>query len=312
MINHRFKLEDSFQEILYMIDCWINEGSGWIVESIESQYINISTYRPLLGSSYMNLPIELRNPRKGLINIKNKDQKYFLWCHVRHINPSKENPERIKKIDKKLVSNLNYDGIEFPVQEKDFDKIEVKNNICINVFGYENGLVFPIYVSDQKFEDSMDLLLLIDDDKSHYVYIKDFNRFMFHKTKNKNKKWFCRSCLQCFSSENMLIKHKEDCLSINGVQSVKVEEGIIEFENYFKQVPVPFKIYADFECSLKSVEVMRALTLKNIMIMFFVVLLTKLFVLMIHLVSQLLFIEVKMMVMNSLKKFLKSIGTAKK
>ena len=90
----------------------------------------------------MNLPIELKNPRKVLINIKNKDQKCFLCCHVRHINPSKEHPERIRKIDKKIVSNLNYDGIEFPEQEKDFDKIEVKNNICINMFGYENGLVF--------------------------------------------------------------------------------------------------------------------------------------------------------------------------
>ena len=86
------------------------------------------------------------------------------------------------------------------MQEKDFNKIEVKSNICINVFGYENGLVFPIYVSDQKFEDSIDLLLLINDDISHYVYINDFDRFMFHKTKNKDKKWFCRSCLQCFSS----------------------------------------------------------------------------------------------------------------
>ena len=74
------------------------------------------------------------------------------------------------------------------MQEKDFDKIELKNNICINVFGYENGLVFPIYVSNQKFKDSMDLLLLIDNyDKSHYLYIKDFNKFMFHKTKNKKK-----------------------------------------------------------------------------------------------------------------------------
>ena len=90
------------------------------------------------------------------------------------------------------------------------------------MFGYENRLVFPIYISDQKFEDSMDLLLLIDNDKSHYVYTKDFNRFMFHKTKNKNKKWFCKSCLGGFSSENVLIKHKEKCLSINGKQSVKL------------------------------------------------------------------------------------------
>ena len=95
VINHRFKLENSFQEILYMIDVWINNGSGWNVESIESQYINISTYRPLSGSSYMDLPVELRSPRKGLINIKNKDQKCFLWCHVKHINPSKVHSERI-------------------------------------------------------------------------------------------------------------------------------------------------------------------------------------------------------------------------
>ena len=77
------------------------------------------------------------------------------------------------------------------------------------------GWFFQFMFQNKKFEDSMDLLLLIDDDRSHYVYIKDFDRFMSHKTKNKNKKWFCKSCLQCFSSENVLIKHKEDCLSIN-------------------------------------------------------------------------------------------------
>ena len=136
MITHRSRLENSFQKKLYLIDVWINEESGWIVESIGSQYINILTYRPLSGSSYISLPVELRSPRKGPINIKNKDQKCFLCCHVRHINPSKEHPERIRKIDKKLVkhitnpeevteedkefiSNLDYNGIEFPVQEKE-------------------------------------------------------------------------------------------------------------------------------------------------------------------------------------------------
>ena len=199
------------------------------------------------------MPIELKHPRIGLINIKNNDQKIFVWCHVRHINLLKEYPERIKKTDRRIACNLNYEGIEFPVKERDFKKIEVQNNICINVFGYENELVFPIYVSDQKFESSMGLLLLINDYKSHYAYIKDFNTFMFHKTKNKNKKWFYRSCLQCFSSES--IKHKEDCLSINGKQSVNLEKRITEFENYFKQLPVPFKIYADFECNLRDVEI---------------------------------------------------------
>ena len=82
------------------------------------------------------------------------------------------------------------------------------------MFGYENELVFPIYVSDQKCEDSIDLLLLIDDDRSHYVHIKDF----------------CKSCLQFFSSKNVLTEHKEDCLIINGKQSVKLEKGTIEFD----------------------------------------------------------------------------------
>ena len=77
VINHRFRLENSFQEVLYTINVWINEGSDWNVESIESQYINISTYRPLSGSSYVSLPVELKSPRKGIINTKNKDQKCF-------------------------------------------------------------------------------------------------------------------------------------------------------------------------------------------------------------------------------------------
>ena len=75
IINRKYKLDQSFQEILYRIDAWINRGSGWIIELIESQYINISTYRPLVGSSYIDLPIELKHPKKGLINIKNNDQK---------------------------------------------------------------------------------------------------------------------------------------------------------------------------------------------------------------------------------------------
>ena len=74
----------------------------------------------------MNLPTGFKNPRKRLINLKNKDKKCFLWCHVRDINPWKENPERILKIDKKIAEKLNYDKFEFPVQEKFFDRIEVK------------------------------------------------------------------------------------------------------------------------------------------------------------------------------------------
>ena len=100
---------------MYRIDNWINEGSGWSVELMESQYINVSTYRPLLGSSYVKLPAKLRSLKRGLINIKNNDQMCFLWCHVRHINPVKKHPERITQEDKKLVNNIIYDGVDFPL-----------------------------------------------------------------------------------------------------------------------------------------------------------------------------------------------------
>ena len=133
---------------------------------------------------------------------------------------------------------------------------------------------------------------------------------MFDKTKNKNKKWFCNSCLQYFSSDSVLIKHKENCFSINGKQSVKLEKVIFEFENYFRQIPVPFKIYADFECNLESAESYEGSYTKKYQdhvpcsFAYKVVFIDRL--------SQLLFIKVKMQLMNLLKEFLRSTSTAKK
>ena len=202
MINLKFSLGNAFQEILYRTDNWINEGSDWVVELIESQYTNVSNYRPLQGSSYVKLPTELKGSNKGVISIKNNNQKCFFWCHVRHTNPVKIHLEGIRREDKTLANGLGYDRVEFLVREKDISRIEKKNNICINVFCYEIKLTFPIYISNQKFENSMNLLLVTDGDKSHYVCIKDFDRFMFHKTKNKNKKYFCKRFLQRFSSRN--------------------------------------------------------------------------------------------------------------
>ena len=97
-IEHELSM--SRQEIPNVIDKWISEGSGWVIDSINNHYINVTTHKPLHGSSYVELPTELRNPKKGLINIKNKDDKCFRWCHIRHLNPQTEHPERIKKEDK--------------------------------------------------------------------------------------------------------------------------------------------------------------------------------------------------------------------
>ena len=77
---------------------------------------------------------------------------------------------------------------------------------------------------------------------------------MYNKAKNKNKKYFSKCCLQCFSSEKVLVEHKENCFIINGKQSVKLKSGSISFKNYFKQITVSFKIYADFECIVEGVK----------------------------------------------------------
>ena len=122
--NHMFRLEKSFEEILYMIDVWINNGSGWIIELIESQYINIWTYRPLSGSFYIDLPVELRSPRKELINIKNKDEKCFLWSLVGHINLLNKHPERILKMPKKLLKNFIMMGLSFLYMKKILTKLK--------------------------------------------------------------------------------------------------------------------------------------------------------------------------------------------
>ena len=148
------ELSMSRQEILDVTDKWVSEGSGWTINRIDNHYMNVTTYRPLNRSSYIELPKQFRNPKKGLINIKNKDNECFRWCHIRHLYPQRKNirhlnpqrkyPQRIKKDDKQFIGGLNYKGIGFPVLQKQYNKIEKQNSIRINVFGYEKGQPYPM------------------------------------------------------------------------------------------------------------------------------------------------------------------------
>ena len=248
-------IQASQQQILNKIAQWISEGSGWTIQSIENHYINIANYSPLKGSSYIELPQELQNSAKGLINLKNKDNECFRWCHIRHLNPQDKDSQRIKKTDKKYIGELDYSNIKFPVTVKQINIIEKQNNICINLFGYEEKQKFPIYISKEKYQDHMELLLITEDENNHYVLIKDFNKFMFGQTKHEHKKYFCMNCLQCFSREDVLTEHKNNCLSINGKQAIKMPEKgeQVFFKNHQKQLPVPFVIYADFEAITEKI-----------------------------------------------------------
>ena len=250
-------LEIAAEEILNRLANWISGGSRWVIENILSHFVNIVSYVPLRGSSYLPLPEELRNSQKGLINIKNTDNECLRWCHIRHLNPLKRNPQRVTLKDKELVKTLDYSGVTFPVTIDDIKKIEKQNKININVFRYSDQNPYPIRISSEKYNHLE--LLLIEEEKSqpkkHFVLIKDFNQFMYNFSNHKTKKYFCLHCLQCFYSAEHLENHKEECLLLNGAQKVEMPQPgtKVYFKNHQEQLPVPFVIYVDFEAITKKV-----------------------------------------------------------
>ena len=122
---------------------------------------------------------------KGLINLKNKDIECFKWCHVRFINSQSRKSDRINKQDKKIAKNLDYSGINVPMKARDYQIVEERFNINVNVFGYENK-VFPLYLSKKLNEQVLNVLLISNEEKSYNVLIKDFNKLMYSQMKTKN------------------------------------------------------------------------------------------------------------------------------
>ena len=252
----RDALKVSNEQIMNKIGVWISEGSGWTITSVDKHYINVAGYKPMEGSSYIDLPTELKN-KKAMINLKNEDNECFRWCHIRHLNPQKDHTDRIKQSDRKYIDKLDYTGVTFPVNIKQMNKIEQQNNINVNVFSYENKQLFPIRISKEKNEDCLNLLLITENENHHYVLIKDFNKLMYSQTKHKARKHFCMYCLQCFSSERVLNDHTENCMVLNGEQAIKMpskKDNILKFNNFHKQQAVPFVIYADFEAITERIQ----------------------------------------------------------
>ena len=267
-------LDKAAEEINNKIAEWLSEGSGWIIVEILSHFVNIVKYLPLRGNSYIQLPKELRNSMLGLINLQNIDNECFRWCHNRHLNPRKKNPQRITQSDRESVKGLDYSCITFPVTRNQINRIEKQNKINIYLFGYDTVKksvypIYPTYPSPEGYDDRLDLLYIegkneLGEETTHYILIKDFNRLMFNFTKHKGKKHFCRHCLQCFYSNESLAKHRVNCIAINGAQAIKMPEkytdknGVerspcVYFKNHHKSLPVPFCIDADFECITEKI-----------------------------------------------------------
>ena len=132
--NQRFNLNTAYEALKQTGEFYSNIRSGWIIYKIKNIWINISNYNPLVGSSYIPLPPELNNSMKGLINLKTKDIECFKWCHIRFINPQRKDADRIKKQDKRIAKTLDYSGINLPMKARDYEKVEERFNINVNVF----------------------------------------------------------------------------------------------------------------------------------------------------------------------------------
>ena len=235
-----------------------SEGSWWRLHSIIRLELHVVNYNPLRGETWIALPKALAN-KKAIINPKNEDDKCFLWCVLRALNPTKDHPERIDKKLKEKENTLNMEGIEYPVSLKDIDKFEKQNpGIFITVFGYENKSIYVLRNSENMNRERKNVILLLikKEGVNHYCLVKNLSRLLSSQvSKHDGKKYFCMRCLNPFNNQKALDKHEEYCSNHEAIKIIMPKKGtMLRFENYHKGERVPFVIYADFESCIKSID----------------------------------------------------------
>ena len=261
LIEVYHEMRDEIEEKIKQMDN--AEGSGWVFFEVENLTLYTDIWDPIKGSSYIDLPKELKN-KNAIINMKNEDNKCFLWCVLRALNPSKDkHPSRIDKDLKSKESTLNMEGIAYPVDLKDIKRFEKQNpDISISILGYsKDERIYPLRIS--KYTKSKEgrkydivLLLIKNGDNSHYCYVKNLSALLSSQVnKHKGKLYFCLNCLNGYDDPKKLDKHKEYC---SEEESIKINmpppDSFIKFKNFLHSERAPFTIYADFESIVKPLD----------------------------------------------------------
>ena len=247
-------VQKCFGKILNDIEDFSSNGSGWYFKEVLRLEVDTVKYNPTKGSSYIDLPKWIKN-KQAIINIKNRDDKCFLWSILRHLYPKEKNPQYLKDL-RKYEFSLNTNGITFPMKIKDISKFEKLNPEIpgINVFSNDNMTIYPLRMAERDCKNTIDLFFYEEEGVSHYSLIKNFHRLIkSQKTKSKDGPIFiCKRCFNHFTKEELLEKHIKYC-SNNKSAIVNMPEPntMLYFENYHKQLPIPFVVYADFECFTK-------------------------------------------------------------
>ena len=234
-------------------------GSGWIFYKIIKLELHSASYRPLRGNTWIPLPKELAD-KKAIINMKNKDNKCFMWCVIRKLNPKDDNAERVDKELRKKENTLNMEGIQYPVSLKDIDRFEKQNpEISITVLGFnEKDKVHPLRVSEYIYNRKHNIILLLieRDGVKHYCLVKNQSRLLSKQISvHKGGTHICFRCLNPFWSHKSLEKHWEYCRNHEAVKINMPEKGtMLMFKHHERSEKLPFIIYADTEALIKEMQ----------------------------------------------------------
>ena len=215
------------------------EGSGFMLNGIVNVIMEVYKVNDIQASSWVELPEKYKN-NKSIINIKTVDQFCFLWCILAHLFPVEDHKNRTSNYSmhtNKLILN----GLEFPMKIKDIPKFENLNNLNVNVFELTKTVLTPIHTNTNYDQPQTDLLLY----QNHYCLITKVHCLI---NKDSHMKWVCRRCLTAFSSEDILSQHIDRCQKQQPTNITFSWKDHLKFEDYHMKVPIPIRVYADFEC----------------------------------------------------------------
>ena len=244
------------KSILNKLEEYQKNGSNWYFKEVVNLEIHTVEYQPVKGSSYIPLP-DWISRKKAITNIQNRDEKCFLWCILRYLHPRDKNDTLLTDL-KEYEYSLNTKGIDFPMKLKHISKFEKLNPTIpgINVFSVSDNKLYPLRMAEKDCQNTIDLFFFEKDDIFYYALIKSFSRlFRSQITSNTNNQIFIRKkCFSHFTKDELLQTHILYC-SKNETVAVRMppRNTMLSFKNYQKQIPLPFVVYADFECFTKPV-----------------------------------------------------------
>jgi hypothetical protein len=258
-VDFQTEFNDQINSIIEKLNEFLQNGSGWKLKSVDGITLSTAAYEPTLGSSYVPTPKYLAK-KKALVNVQNDDSKCFLWAVLCGLHPIKSNPQRVEHY-KKYEHELNVNDLSFPLNIRQVKKFENLNpTISVNVFAYDGKVgVYPLHITAHKNRQHVNMLLLSQGDKSHYVTIRSMSKLLRQKNSYHCAKFHCNYCLHGFTRQDLLDRHVVDCEK-QGLQKVKLVEEKdrwLKFKSIQKMLPVPFIIYCDLEsytCKLNGPE----------------------------------------------------------